>query len=478
MGPSEMTNENGAACNGLARVLVFCRPYLIRDFRENVAPLENEFDFAFLTDGKCWGTRDTRERFYANLAAGTRCEAITSADEDQIRSRCRLLNNLDPKQATALIHAMGSAFDEELERWPPKCILCQLVDEYVTHTLTLLAAKRGIRVISYFQSYIPGFVQLTEHAHGQAFKVREPASDEIQSTVRLLQRARFRQDYRQRSNATLRQHLLGVARYQIKKIVFAFKAKLERDPWNLHYAITPYIAERRRVSDFPKLTDFEVDWCGALKRLKTKEDTLVVYLPLPYVPEATTNYWVENRKIIDYDQQLIEIISELTADGNMIVAVKEHLHMLGARAIGLYRKLRDLENVVSIHPSELSVDVLNACDAVVIGTGSIGIEATMAGKPVFSYSDTSFWFRPSRATFLDLDEVASWDKQIRQQLSRRSTIKGIEPEEFVRTILKSTVRLRSAGQKWPLVDVDDLRTVLSIAAVPRDPNEPAFCHVI
>jgi hypothetical protein len=48
-----------------SRVFIFCRPYLIPDFQENVAPLANEYEFSYLTDGPWKGIRDTRQRFYA-----------------------------------------------------------------------------------------------------------------------------------------------------------------------------------------------------------------------------------------------------------------------------------------------------------------------------------------------------------------------------------------------------------------------------
>ncbi|MBK9080241.1 MAG: hypothetical protein IPL91_14635 [Hyphomicrobium sp.] len=474
-------NEMGSGRNapaGRIRVLVFCRPYIIADFRDNVAPVADEFSFSFLTDGVCPGTRDTRERFYAFLKSRVRSPAITAADEDQIRLRCRLLNKIDAAQSAALIHAMANTLSEELDRTSPHVILSQLVDEYVTHTLAVLAAKRGITMINYFMSYVPNYVMLTQGAYGQAYNAREPSEDEVASVLEHLMRPRFRQDYRQRKNRTFSQHVVSVGRYGVKRAVFAAKGILERDRWNLHYAVTPYIAERRRLRDFPTAREFHDDWRKLLSELKSRRSGPVVYIPLSYVPEATTNYWIENRKIIDYDNCLITIVKALTADPATIVAVKEHVHMIGARGNGLYRRLKAIPNVISVHPAEMSGDVLEASDVVLLGTGSVGIEATMLGKPVFTYSDTSFWFQPSGATYLDLDHVEGWADKIRLAYSQHSTEKAFDRQQFVRSILRSTVRMRAFGRKWPLIEADHLRAVIKSAAFRQVAGSGAQHHRI
>jgi hypothetical protein len=295
----------------------------------------------------------------------------------------------------------------------------------------------------------------------------------------LLRRPRFRQDYRQRKNHKLQQHLWSVARYRVKRAVFSAKAIMEKDPWNLHYAVTPYIAERRRMRDFPKSSDFDQDWRSKLNgwRLGGRMGS-VIYLPLSYFPEATTNYWVLNRRIIDYNNCILEIVNTLAKSEGTVVVVKEHLHMMGARDVNLYRRLMEIPNVISVHPGELSQDVLEASDAVILGTGSIGIEATLLGKPVLSYADSSFWFGASGAGYLDLDAIEGWADAVRLKVSQQSTTIGVHAHEFIRVVLESTVRLRASGRKWPLMSIDDLRTVLSRAVAPRPQNEPLFDSVV
>lgn len=440
------------------RILVFCRPYLVPDFRANVAPVLDEFDVEFLTDGRAPGTRDTRSAFYARLRRAERCPELDAATEVDVRSRCRLLRNLPEETALNLMHAMACVLVEELDRIAPRAILCHQVDEYITHLLCVLGARRGIRFIGYAQSYFPSLVQVMQHAHGEAIDVREPDDAEVEAVHERIAQRSFRQNYAQRGNYTIAQHVKGIARYAVKRLVFGAKSILERDPWNLHYAVTPYIVERRRLRDFPRQRHFANNWQAELERLKSESARRVVYLPLAYFPESTVDYWVRDRRILDYERVTLETIRALAR--RHIVIVKEHLHMMGGRDAAFYRQLISEPGVVSVHPMEYSNDVLAASDAVVVGGGSVGVEATIRGKPVLTYCDTSYWFRPSGATLLSLRDIPSWSRYVDEALARHRPLGPDEVREFLRACLRSTVRPRPGGRRWPLIEATQLRMLL------------------
>lgn len=448
------------------RIFIFCRPYLVADFRENVAPLSGEFEFSFLTDGRCPGTPDTRADFYEALRTRVTCTELTSADEKNVRLRCRLLRNIDREQALALMHAMASVICRKLDELRPRAILSHLVDEYIIHLVALLAAKRDIRFVNYFASYFPGRVQLTQHAHGVAFDVYEPDDGEVDQALNLVQQPRFRQNYNQRANYTASRHLFNVCRYNVKRLVFFMKGAVQRDPWNLHYRVTPHVAERRRWQDFPAQRDFHDRWQDRLERSAAERGGPTVYLPLAYFPEATTDYWVLNTRIIEYERRVLEMVNALAGGRDGTVVVKEHLHMMGARNRKLYTALMEIPNVISVHPMEYSNEVLDRCDGVVMGSGSVGIEATVRGKPVFSYCNTSYWFDASHAVFLDLDCIDSWGDVVRKELIKYRPNSPAENKAFIRDCLRSNVLARGSGRIWPLIDVAALRTALEQGAVP------------
>ena len=70
MGSREVKRAPGAALGTKVRVLSFCRPYLISDFRSNLAPVADEYEIDYLTDGHAPGTRDTRARPPAETRTG------------------------------------------------------------------------------------------------------------------------------------------------------------------------------------------------------------------------------------------------------------------------------------------------------------------------------------------------------------------------------------------------------------------------
>ncbi|MGL4812384.1 MAG: hypothetical protein ACRCXM_11460, partial [Beijerinckiaceae bacterium] len=195
------------------RILIFCRAYLVDDFRANVEPIAAEFDFHFLCDGKKPGTDDTRALFYQYLRAGTGFPLLDSAERDDVIARCRLLRNIPRAKAEKLVNAMGSALQEWFVRINPHAVLCHMVDEYVTHLTSTIARKRGIAYVGYAGSFFPGRIQLTQFGNGVAFDVREPDVVEIDSTIATILQPRFRQDYAQKLAYSRGRHAKLTARY-------------------------------------------------------------------------------------------------------------------------------------------------------------------------------------------------------------------------------------------------------------------------
>ncbi|WP_456634805.1 hypothetical protein [Bradyrhizobium sp. USDA 10063] len=336
-----------------------------------------------------------------------------------------------------------------------------MVDEYVTHLLSILARRRGIRFVGYSYSFFPGHLQLTSYANGDPFNIRTPSSDEVEETIATLVKPSFRQDYSQRPNYSLRRHVFGVGRYYVKRIVFLAKGYLERDPLQVHYAITPYLAERRSIRDFPFANYFSGDWKCGLTALRRKSPSPVVYFPLAYFPEATLDYWIQDKSILDYEKKTAEIV--LAISRTCVVVIKEHPHMLGVRNPDFYKRLGSIPNVVMVPPLEYSPEVMANSDAVLLGAGSGGIEAALRDKPIFTFSNTSYWFARSDAVYLDLASVGSWGERIIEALKSARPLSKSEKHEFIKACLASTVLPRPGGRRWPLMDHQHLAMLIEAA---------------
>ncbi|QOZ78435.1 hypothetical protein XH83_25255 [Bradyrhizobium sp. CCBAU 53351] len=353
---------------------------------------------------------------------------------------------------------MAAALQEWLDRLNPEAVIGHMVDEYVTHLLSLLAERRGIPYIGYAHSFFPGRIQLTSNANGDAFNIRTPSFEEVEQTISTLMKPFFRQDYSQRKNYSLSRHVFGVGRYYVKRIVFLAKGYLERDPLQVHYAITPYLAERRRLRDYPSANCFSRSWKSELLALRKKSASPTIYVPLAYFPESTIDYWIQDKSILDYENKTAEIVAAISRV--CVVVIKEHPHMLGTRNPAFYKRLNSIPNIVMAPPMEYSAEIMANSDAVVLGAGSGGVEAVLHEKPIFTFSQTSYWFARSGAVYLDLACVGSWADSIIEGLRSAKPLSASEKHEFIKACLESTVRPRAGGRRWPLIDLLDLELLL------------------
>ncbi|NQW95210.1 MAG: hypothetical protein HQ446_14520 [Polaromonas sp.] len=452
-----------------SRVFIFCRPYLIPDFRENVAALADEYEFSYLTDGPRKGIRDTRQRFYERMDSASTLKGFSVEDELDVMERCRYLRNLPREQALKMLRAMASVLDEELEIHKPHVILAQMVDEYITHLLSKIAQLRGIVYVGYIYSYFPGYVQIVLHADGRPLKVRETTDAEVEQIWKKVSPQNFRQNYKQKNTYSKVQHLKLMLRYRVKQIAFSFLSWRDCDPLNMHYRSLPYIVERRRWRDLPSAREFYEEWHQATHTSKNRQNLPVVYLPLAYFPESSTDYWVLNKSLLDYEKKTLEMLALLSKD--FTVLVKEHMHMLGGRNINFYRTINVIPNVISVPPTVNSNDVLAMSDAVVLGGGSVGIEAYVRGKPILTFCTTSSWFLASGARELDLSDMSSWATCIREEIASYVVPSESAKREFLRNCLDGALRLKKSGKMWPICEPQDIRRALNKAISQDDSHD-------
>lgn len=447
------------------RVLVFFRPYLVNDFKDNINPLCSDFEFHLLADGKCDGIADTRSRFYSRLDSAKRLAEFSVAEENDVVERCRLLRNLPRDRALRMLRSMASVLAEELDSYAPQMVLSHMVDDYVTHLLAELARHRGLVFAGFAYSYFPGKAQVTQYGYGSPMDIREPSDREVTEVLQQISERTFRQNYLQKDTYTRLRHLKAILRYQVKRVVFKLRGWSRRDPLHMHYMALPYVVERRRWVDFPSPRDFHVDWRNRLSERSKPGAKPILYFPLGYFPEATIDYWIKNKIALNYTDTVLKICRELGQ--HFQVVVKEHLHMLGARSTVFYRTLRDLPGVISVPPLEFSNDVVERAEVVLMGAGSIGVESFIRGKPIASFCETSYWFTHACAVGLDLDAIDEWPIRIRAAIQAYNPPTESERFEFIRQCLRSTLRQERTGKVWPICNPEDMSALVQTAVRQR-----------
>lgn len=453
-----MNQEVTVARPGFPVVLVFSRAYISDEFRENISPLNDEFNFRVLCDGKKSGTEDTRARFYRHWGDRAIYSDLSDAEIGDIISRCRLLRNLPRTDALRMLHAMAQTLHEYFEKSRPDLVLSHLVDEYITHLVSIFAARRGIMYIAYVYSYFSGYVQVLQGSDGSPFKFRTPSADETAAICEKYSVGDFRQNYAQRPKGTWLRQFKGILRYNLKLAYFRLMRLIENDPLNMHYLITPYVAEHRRMSDLPTKNVFDAEWRTKLATFQGNGQT-TLFMPLAYFPESAIDYWVNDKSIIDYEDKTVEIARILAQ--SYCVVIKEHPHMVGSRNPAFYDRLKSIVNILLVPVDEHGTSLIVLTDATLVGAGSAGVEAGLRNKPVFTYCDTSYWFEGSGSVFLPLSRTSQWPEMIAKALPGMGRAGSLDPSRLAFECLRSTTRQRPSDGRWPLCDPSDLRAMLN-----------------
>lgn len=444
------------------RIFVFCRAYLIPDFQENLTSLTDEFEFKFLTDGRNkFNVTDTRNRFYERLDTATTPDGFSVKDELDVIARCRYLRNLPHIQAIKMLRAMASVIEEELDLYNPQAILAQMVDEYITHLLSNIAKVRGIVYVGYIYSYFPNMAQVVLFSDGSPLSFRNPPEEEVTKMLEDISQDGFRQNYKQNTDYSKIQHLKLMLRFRVKQVAFKILAWRDNDPLNIHYACLPYIVERRHWHDLPSANDFDQNWDALIINLRYEKAKPIIYFPLAYFPESSTDYWVENKELLDYVNYTLALFKFLSK--SFTVVVKEHMHMLGGRDVSYYHKIKEISGVISVPPYVNSNDVVLKSDAVIVGGGSVGIESFLRHKPILTFCTSSCWYLASGATKLDLSDIATWQKAINETIYLYKPPTLERKKEFIKQCLKSTIRIKKSGKLWPICNSDDVKNLLNTA---------------
>ena len=126
----------------------------------------------------------------------------------------------------------------------------------------------------------------------------------------------------------------------------------------------------------------------ALRDLSQLDGRRIVYFTLQQEPESST--LVMAPFATNQVAQLRELALSLPADATLVV--KEHIWALYGRPKGFYESIREIPNVVLVHPAASSLDIIRRADLVCVITSSAGYEAAVMGKPLIHLGHASTLF--------------------------------------------------------------------------------------
>lgn len=303
---------------------------------------------------------------------------------DDVIARDRALAIMNKDRADRIVRRYWNGLCELFDTSHFDCVISVALDRYGEDILFRKAAECHLPVISPVGSFMSEYAMFTQRGELTPLH-RGVSQEEISRVLSQLVDVRYlpkseedhvRQNHRGIKKYYIRRRLIESFFYPICKVI-------ERDPDNHQYNVLGLKGRKLRdyyredIDDiFTTISDIEVD------RSKS------VYLPLHFIPEASTSYWCQDVARLGYLAHIQRTIE--ASDPSITFLIKEHPSMYGKRLLTFYEALLSMKNVRLIHPLDRSNMVLEKVDTVVVDTGTVGIEALLRGKRVIALADSYY----------------------------------------------------------------------------------------
>ncbi|HYH42454.1 MAG TPA: alpha/beta hydrolase family protein [Burkholderiales bacterium] len=319
--------------------------------------------------------------FYAELGPlrakeSPRSPHLTDAEVEDVIARCRALRWLDSRLARAMAHAVAIAFDRVLERTRPRLVLSLPIDRYVTDVLERLARKRGIRYFELTASPFPDMSMLLER--GALVRLPDPPAPEVlEARMQELSSPAFVPSYvRGRTKYNHVKFVRTMGYFQARGLAFRAIGWAKRDPLNLHYLdAQPFLGHKCRWKDIRVLDMCDYQWRDKLSAFPIEKR---VFLGMQLFPEASIDYWLQNRALIDHENLIVQAVSVFSKAGYLVL-VKDHPLQFGFRHTDVLERLLAMPNVVFVPYDVSGNELLSLVKVNFTCTGTLGLQAALAG---------------------------------------------------------------------------------------------------
>lgn len=390
-----------------------------------------------VTDLRGHGDRSVVDDFYAEYRrqmalAQPHTAAFTPPDLDDIVARCRVLRWLPRKQADAMICAMAWAFNRVLDETKPVAVVAFPIDNYVGDVLARLGTSRGIPYIELTASMVADQALVTYR--GKLLTVPKTVTDEaISRIVHEVCDPLFVPSYaRVKNKYTSARFYRTLGYFRLRAMAFKLVSIIKRDPLNCHYVDSLFfLGHKPRISDHKVIGLQDFTWRDKLAAFD-KDKT--IFFGLQLFPEASIDYWIANRNLIDYEDVVVEAAQAFSAAGFQIL-VKDHPLQFGFRQRELIERLLAIPNTVFLPYDVSGNEALSVVGANFTLTGTLGLQAALFGlKSVV----TPAWYASPEQfiTFDTRDEVRRLPQRV-LEWSRPGTLEDAQ-RAIIARILKGS----------------------------------------
>lgn len=405
------------------KILIYMRPnsedFLTRLARE----IDPECEITKICDFKNHGDIWCGQYLYQNKSKDDISEDVLA----DIRLRCRFLRKQKVDFAYMLIKRYYYGIKKIFSDIKPDVVLAQLPDNYCMDIIQRVALEMDVTLINMVGEFIKGYSRMT--LRGEYIYTRESSISEAKKVVDYLLDKEYTGNYAKDVGNSSKQHAKRfIRRKLIENLYYPLKKRLEGDKYNYHYNTLFYKGMSLSQVVSKKIDSLFVD----IKDLSF--DKSCVYVPLHVYPEATVDYYCKNIQLALYEDYMVDLLKKSDADVTLIV--KEHPAMYGARNSKFYYELKTIKNVVLVNPYIDSNYILSNVDYVLTFSGSVGVEALIRKKVVFTLIDNYY---------SNLSPNAHGIERIKKEmLNYRYT--EYDPEIFMKDLLEGLMDAQLGGQ--------------------------------
>jgi hypothetical protein len=334
-----------------------------------VSDLRGQGDFCIVDD--------FYRAYRKHLAAGSvQSDVLDAAAVDDVIARCRVLRWLPRIGAAAMALAMADAFSLVLDATQPTAIVSFPIDRYISDVLDRVARARGVPFFELTPGVIPETSMLLYR--GRLICGQEtPSSEAVHSALSVIANPGYVPTYLPANSRYTRSRFLKVFGYfRLRGWAFKVISMAKRDPLNLHYVdAQAFLGHKPRLSDMSVVDMFDRDWHELLERTPRAR---ILFIGLPLFPEASIDYWIEDRELIDYEKIVVDVATAFSNRG-FVIMVKDHPLQFGFRRVALLHQLRDIPNVRLVPYDVTGSYLMNRSGSHFTTTGTLGLQSALAG---------------------------------------------------------------------------------------------------
>jgi len=366
-------------------------------------------NFKNISDNKDCDETGLVDNFYKNLEnKKTNLKSnISNRKITEIIERDRMLRNINKSLSIKLINSMYLAIEKVLIQFKPKLIVSMAIDSYVLDLLFLICKKKKIKYIGLIASCINGYFRITAKGDlNKNLKFKEINNSDI---LKNFLKNNYTPSF---NNFAVKSPLKGIFIRWIKNILrvpyFGIVRFVKNDKYNHHY-FSSYLISKKHLSFFPKLEIGDKNWRNSIQNNKP-----ILFMPLQMYPECPIDYWVKEIKFTNYYKYLKIFIKKFQNDFQIII--KEHPSVYPLRPRDFYIDLKKNNKVKIVPTYTNSNQLVDYADCIFLWSGTIGLDASIRGKPVLCLTKT-FYSKSRRVKLISektsISEIKKFIKKVK-----------------------------------------------------------------